>query len=78
MHRVGFYPPFFCVQKVFFCVFHSYINFSKGGIFVIEIVHNTDNGIDEEKLYNIFVDIIKTIQLQEEDTDEKDDSVHEM
>lgn len=43
---------------------------------MIEIVHNTDNGIDEEKLYNIFIDIIH--KIQEEDKDEEDSSVHEM
>ena len=42
-----------------------------GGIFVVNIVYNTDNdNIDEDVLYSTFADIIKTIQLQE-DTDEE-------
>ena len=46
---------------------------------MIEIVHNTDNGFDEEKLYNIFVDIIHNIKMnEEEDTDEEDSGIHEM
>lgn len=41
-------------------------------------VHNTNSGIDEEKLYSIFVDIIHTIKMEEEDTDEEDSGIHEM
>ena len=42
-------------------------------------VHNTNSGIDEEKLYSIFVDIIHNIKMnEEEDTDEEDSGIHEM
>ena len=44
----------------------------------IKIIRSDSNEVNEDALYEVFVDIIKTIQLQEEDTDEKDDSVHEM
>lgn len=45
---------------------------------MIEFVHNTDNGINEEALYSIFVDIIHNIQMEDDDKNEEDSSVHEM
>lgn len=71
--------PFFLRPKSTFLYLPPYINFSKGGIFVIRIVHNTDSDINEEKLYSIFVDIIHDIKMQEEDAnEEKNNSIHEM
>ena len=45
---------------------------------MIEFVHNTDNNINEEKLYGIFVDIIHNIQMEDDDKNEEDSSIHEM
>ena len=41
---------------------------------MINIVYNTDNNLDENELYKVFVEIIQNIQ-EEENTDEENSSI---